>query len=100
MSDKWCLVTRVNVLGPRTYILKDAEYRKEMRSKGEYAAGPICEIIEQEHAPLITTAPDLYEALKLLHDNLLEYNRINKLGGENNHDMRLARTALAKAKGL
>lgn len=36
------------------------------------------------------------DALTLLHDNLFEYNQINKLGGENNQDMRQAREALAQ----
>ena len=42
---------------------------------------------------------DLLEALELLHDNLAEYQRINNMGGYDNHDMRMARAAIAKAKG-
>lgn len=43
-------------------------------------------------------APDLYEALRLLHDDIADYQSINNLGGYDNHCMKLARAALAKAK--
>jgi hypothetical protein len=33
-------------------------------------------------------------ALQMLHDNTAEYQRINHLGGYDNHDMRVARAAL------
>ena len=53
------------------------------------------------NAALIARAPDLLadnarlrEALQLLHDNLAEYQRINNLGGYDNHDMKMARAAL------
>lgn len=52
---------------------------------------------DEANARLIAAAPDLLQALKLLHDNLAEYQRINNLGGYNNHDMKMARAALAKA---
>lgn len=39
-------------------------------------------------------AVELYQALRLLHDNLAEYQRINNLGGYDNHDMRMARAAM------
>jgi hypothetical protein len=42
----------------------------------------------------------LRDALKILHDNLLEYNVINKLGGENNQDMRQARGAISEYDAL
>lgn len=48
---------------------------------------------------LSAAAPDLYEALQLLHDNIAEYARINNLGGFDNHDMKMAREALAKSRG-
>ncbi len=51
------------------------------------------------NASLIAAAPELLEALQLLHDNLAEYQRINHLGGYDNQDMVLARAAIAKAKG-
>lgn len=41
----------------------------------------------------------LLAALKLLHDNIAEYARINNLGGFDNHDMRMARAAISKAGG-
>lgn len=53
--------------------------------------------IRHPDAQLIAAAPDLLEALQLLHDNIAEYARINHLGGFDNQDMRMARAALAKA---
>lgn len=50
------------------------------------------------HARLIAAAPDLYAALKLLHDNCVEYSRINNLNAGNNQDLRIARAALAKVQ--
>lgn len=44
-------------------------------------------------------APDLLEALILLYDNLVEYQRLNNIGGYDNHDMQMARAAIAKALG-
>ena len=40
------------------------------------------------------------EALRLLHDNVDDYQRINNLSGHDNHDMRLARAALAQIAEL
>ena len=48
---------------------------------------------------LISAAPDLLEALQLLHDSIAEFARINNLGGFENHDMKMARAAIAKATG-
>ena len=45
-------------------------------------------------------ADKLRDALKLLHDNQLEYITINKLGGENNQDMRMARDAIEKYEAI
>jgi hypothetical protein len=53
----------------------------------------------EANALLIAAAPELYDALQLLHDNIAEYAKINNLGGFNNHDMKFARAALAKARG-
>ena len=50
------------------------------------------------NARLIAASPDLLEALKLLHANIAEYARINNLGGFDNHDMKMARAAIAKAE--
>lgn len=65
------------------------------------------ERIEHEHGVGLTIRGELYpalvaalkemeEALKLLHDNLAEYQTLNNLGGYDNHDMRQARTALRR----
>ena len=51
----------------------------------------------EANARLIAAAPELLEALNLLHDNMAEYGRINNLGGYDNQDMRMARAAIAKA---
>lgn len=51
------------------------------------------------NARLISAAPDMLEALEALHDEIDEYQRINNLGGHDNHVMKQARAAIAKAKG-
>ena len=44
----------------------------------------------------IEAGKKLAMALKLLHDDTLEYLTINKIGGENNHAMKLARETLSE----
>lgn len=51
------------------------------------------------NARLIAAAPELLQALQLLHDDIAEYARLNNLGGFDNHVMKLARAAIAKATG-
>lgn len=41
----------------------------------------------------------LEEALRGLHDDVADYQRINNLGGYDNHWMRIARAALGEGKG-
>lgn len=48
---------------------------------------------------LASRSEGLLEAIVLLHDNFAEYQRINHIGGYDNHDMVLARAAIAKARG-
>lgn len=55
--------------------------------------------LDHPDARLIAAAPDLLAALKLLHDNLAEYQQLNHLGGYDNHDMQMARAAISKAEG-
>lgn len=50
-------------------------------------------------ARLIAAAPDLLEALSGLHADVMDYIRLNNLGGENNHWLVIARAAIAKATG-
>jgi hypothetical protein len=50
-------------------------------------------------ASLIASAPDLYAALSELLRDITDYQRINNLGGENNHAQVMARAALQKAEG-
>lgn len=63
--------------------------------------GPIDMESNQANAAFVVRAAnahdDLVHALRLLHDNLAEYQRINQLGGYDNQDMQIARAALAKA---
>ena len=52
------------------------------------------------NAHLIAAAPDLLEALELLHDETRDYVEINSLGDPwHNRSMKMARAAIAKAKG-
>lgn len=53
---------------------------------------------EWANTHLIAAAPDLLEALKGLLSDIEEYQRINKLGGENNHWQVISRAAIAKAE--
>jgi len=51
-------------------------------------------------ARLIAAAPELLEALNGLYEDQLDYIRINNLSGaENNHWMKAAKAAIAKAVG-
>jgi len=50
------------------------------------------------NARLLAAAPDLLAALRMLHDDVAEYARLNNLGGFDNHAMAAARAALAKAE--
>ena len=53
------------------------------------------------NAKLIAVSPDLYEALNLLYTSTADYITRNNLGDpHHNHSMKLARAALAKAKGV
>lgn len=50
-------------------------------------------------AALIVAAPDLLESLKGLLADIQDYQRINRLGGEDNHWQLRANAAIAKAEG-
>lgn len=54
---------------------------------------------QDANARLIAAAPDLLEALKGLHDDIMDYIRLNSLGAENNHWLVQARAAITKATG-
>ena len=51
------------------------------------------------NARLISAAPDLLMALRMLYDETADYIRLNNLGGMDNQCMQLARAAIAKATG-
>lgn len=53
----------------------------------------------QANARLIAAAPELLEALKGLLADIEDYQRVNNLGGENNHWQVISRAAIAKAEG-
>lgn len=48
---------------------------------------------------LIAAAPELLNALQGLLADIIDYQTINKLGGENNHWQVIARAAIRKATG-
>lgn len=75
----------------------DAMQNKSVINSGGFARKATDEA--EANARLIAAAPDLLEALTLLHNNLAEYQVLNKLGGYDNHDMKMARAAIAKATG-
>jgi hypothetical protein len=52
------------------------------------------------NARLIAAAPDMLEALKGLLADIQDYQRINNLGGDDNHWQAMARAAIAKAEGV
>ena len=57
-------------------------------------------IIADANARLIAAAPELLEALKMLHDENKDYMKINHLGDPyHNQSMRMALAAIAKATG-
>ncbi len=51
------------------------------------------------NAHLLAASWELYQALKMLLEDIQDYQRINHLGGESNASQVLARAALAKARG-
>jgi len=54
--------------------------------------------IQDANGRLITAAPDLLEALKVLYDETKSYIEVNHLGDpHHNQSMKLARAAIAKA---
>lgn len=52
-----------------------------------------------QFAALDKANQELLEALKMLLDDITDYQTINNLGGENNHSQVQARAAIAKAEG-
>ena len=73
----------------------EAAHRAEMRR--EERRGDALEAAEQAKAE---AAGELYEALKALYDETVDYIKINNLAGaENNQVLQQARAVLAKARG-
>ena len=68
-----------------------------------YVAGAgdkeLTNLISLEDARLIASAPDLLCAMRMLLSDIEDYQRVNKLGGINNHCQVAARAAIAKATG-
>lgn len=55
--------------------------------------------VPEDDARLIAAAPDLLAALKMGYADTMDYIRLNKLGGEDNRWLVMARAAIAKAEG-
>ena len=54
----------------------------------------------EANAQLMESSPDMYEALKVIVGNTIDYATINNLGDPyKQHDVKLALAALAKAEG-
>lgn len=63
---------------------------------------PVARTPEEDEANAYVQAasPELYNALEDLHNDVAEYQRLNQLGGYDNHCMVRARAALEKARGI
>lgn len=61
--------------------------------------GDVPQIDAGANARLIAAAPELLDALQGLLADIQDYQRINNLGGENNHWQVIASAAIAKALG-
>ena len=62
--------------------------------------GPTQGEVGAANASLIAAAPELLEALKGLHDDVMDYIKLNGLGGEDNHWLVIARAVIAKATAI
>ena len=84
------------------YTMQDGvEIRRlEILALGKTVARIYTSVPEQDtpNAKLIAAAPDLLFALKGLYADQVDYLTINKLGGMDNHWMKAAREAIAKAE--
>ena len=70
---------------------------KPLRTTKFLAHFPLSDEDGEANARLIAAAPDLLEALQGLLADIQDYQRINNLGGENNHWQVISRAAIAKA---
>jgi acetamidase/formamidase len=76
-------------------------YIKRGEPEGELC-GCTCEVGDwaaQEILRLDALKVELLEALKMLHDDIADYITRNNLTGVDNHVMKAARAAIAKATG-
>ena len=78
------------------------EWSKPIVQRGEqggFCVEGLSTEAEDADARLIAAAPELLEALQIGYAETMDYIDRNKLGGENNHWLVLARAAIAKATG-
>lgn len=80
-TNRGSIVTRYDLV--QTNVAYTTDHEMERSDDGEWVR---YEDVEQ-----------LRDALKALHDDIADYARVNKLGGFDNHCMKQARSALAKA---
>jgi hypothetical protein len=83
-AERSAHVTRSDHDGPKPLELRDG------------VIAPIADLRDRV-AELEAEREALRAALRMLHDDVAEYQRINHLGGYDNHVMRVARAALDTA---
>ena len=76
-------------------IANDRDAMVDHRDRALTAMYQRVDVITQERDEVIAEVERLRSALRGLHDDIVEYQRINHLGGYDNHWMLAARAALA-----
>ena len=76
-------------------IANDRDAMVDHRDRALTAMYQRVDVITQERDEAIAEVERLRSALRGLHDDIVEYQRINHLGGYDNHWMLAARAALA-----
>ena len=79
-------------------IANDRDAMVDHRDRALTAMYQRVDVITQERDEAIAEVERLRSALRGLHDDIVEYQRINHLGGYDNHWMLAARAALAAAE--
>ena len=79
-------------------IANDRDAMVDHRDRALTGMYQLADVIIQERDEAIAEVERLRSALRGLHDDIVEYQRINHLGGYDNHWMLAARAALAAAE--